>query len=169
MSHAALDRVYTTQVTPDWPLIQTLKSYLKFFSQEIILVVCHSWKNNWTYDHTRPIYRGDNLNKKTFINIPCVICSHSPIGHAKNWSEVGVLPIDRLDASVLDKGPYPAMIWYLQHGSKLISVAVHSCGDIPSMELSPEWEKFHHQNIKETQQKKATGSSFARRFRWGEP
>ena len=33
----------------------------------------HLREENWTYDHTRKIRRGDNSNKKTLISIPCFV------------------------------------------------------------------------------------------------
>jgi len=49
----------------------------------------------------------------------------------QKWYGVGVLPINRLDASVPDRGLYPVMIWYLQRGSKPISGVIISCGRYP--------------------------------------
>ena len=84
------------------------------FKIKIIPEVFRSRESNWIYDHTGLVYRGGNPNKETFINIPFDACSHSLVGLAKNWPKVGVSPIDRLDASILDRGPYSMMIWYLQ-------------------------------------------------------
>ena len=45
--------------------------------REVIPVAPRPQKNYWMYDHTKLIYREDNLNKKTFIDIPDHINRHS--------------------------------------------------------------------------------------------
>jgi len=73
----------------------------------IVVSIVLPFKNHWTYDHARSIRRGDNLNKETLKNTSDSAHGHSPIIRVGKsvWGEKN--PNNRLDASILDRGPYP--------------------------------------------------------------
>jgi len=53
-------------------LPQTIK-LSSTFKTEIILEAFRPRESNWTYNHTRLVHWGGNLNMKTLIYIPCIM------------------------------------------------------------------------------------------------
>jgi len=74
MSQVIIARAYITRVAPKQVKhIQTLKSYLRSSKSEKHALAFRPRENYWSYDHTKPIRRGDNPNMETLINIPCPV------------------------------------------------------------------------------------------------
>jgi len=53
------------------------------YRREGMPIASHLWENKWSYDHTKPIRRGDNPDKKTLIDMPSSVYSHSLVVLAK--------------------------------------------------------------------------------------
>ena len=119
-------------IQPELPHTAKLSST---FKTEIIPEAFRSRESNWTYDHVGLIHWGGNPKKKTLINISCAARSHSLTGSAKSWSEVGLSPNDRLDASVPNRAPY--LVW--RFGTSNVGVN-------PSVELSSRVGESHQQS-----------------------